>query len=81
MTDSSLSRRQALALLAAASATPLGALAADAFPGRDPVKIIVGYSAGGAVASVELPIVFDRRCPVFFRPSFISVRRTERLSG
>ena len=56
MTDSSLSRRQALALLAAASATPLGALAADAFPGRDPVKIIVGYSAGGAVDAVARTI-------------------------
>jgi tripartite-type tricarboxylate transporter receptor subunit TctC len=52
MTDSSLSRRQALALLAAAWATPLGAWAADAYPGRNPVKIVVGYSAGGAVDTI-----------------------------
>lgn len=51
-----LSRRQALALLAAASATPLGALAAEEFPGRDPVKVVVGYSAGGAVDAIARTI-------------------------
>lgn len=55
MNESSFSRRQALALLAA-SATPLGALAAEGFPGRDPVKIIVGYSAGGAVDTIARTI-------------------------
>jgi tripartite-type tricarboxylate transporter receptor subunit TctC len=45
------SRRQALALLAAASATPLGAFAQANYPER-PVTLVVGYSAGGAVDAV-----------------------------
>lgn len=48
---SNLSRRQALALLAAASATPLGARAQSGFPDK-PVTMVVGYSAGGAVDAV-----------------------------
>jgi tripartite-type tricarboxylate transporter receptor subunit TctC len=46
-----LSRRQALALLAAASATPLGVHAQGGYPER-PVTLVVGYSAGGAVDAV-----------------------------
>ncbi|MGZ5270488.1 MAG: Bug family tripartite tricarboxylate transporter substrate binding protein [Ramlibacter sp.] len=46
-----LSRRQALALLAAASAAPLGAHAQAGFPEK-PVTLVVGYSAGGAVDAV-----------------------------
>lgn len=56
MNDHSFSRRQALALLAAASTAPLGALAEEAFPGREPVKIVVGYSAGGAVDTIARTI-------------------------
>lgn len=48
---STLSRRQALALLAAASAAPLGARAQSGFPDK-PVTVVVGYSAGGAVDAV-----------------------------
>lgn len=48
---SNLSRRQALALLAAASAAPLGARAQSGFPDK-PVTVVVGYSAGGAVDAV-----------------------------
>src|SRR3954463_16114397 len=51
MTDISVSRRHALALLAAAAATPLGAHAQANFPEK-PVTLVVGYSAGGAVDAV-----------------------------
>src|SRR3954466_13154542 len=51
MHDMTLSRRQALALLAAASATPLGASAQANFPEKA-VTFVVGYSAGGAVDAV-----------------------------
>jgi tripartite-type tricarboxylate transporter receptor subunit TctC len=51
MNDTNLSRRQAIALLAAASATPLGAYAQAGFPDK-PITLVVGYSAGGAVDAV-----------------------------
>src|SRR4051794_21125910 len=51
MHDMTLSRRQALALLASAAATPLGAHAQANFPEK-PVTLVVGYSAGGAVDAV-----------------------------
>ena len=51
MNDMTLSRRQALALLAAAAAAPLGAQAQANFPEK-PVTLVVGYSAGGAVDAV-----------------------------
>src|SRR3954452_10742699 len=51
MTDMPLSRRHALALLAAAAATPLGAHAQANYPEK-PVTLVVGYSAGGAVDAV-----------------------------
>jgi tripartite-type tricarboxylate transporter receptor subunit TctC len=50
MRTSKISRRQALTAIAAAAAAPLAAQAAG-WPDK-PVKIIVGYSAGGAVDAV-----------------------------
>ena len=51
MHDTFISRRQALALVAAATAAPLAAQAQAGYPER-PVNLVVGYSAGGAVDAV-----------------------------
>jgi tripartite-type tricarboxylate transporter receptor subunit TctC len=51
MTHRFPSRRQALTLLAAATALPLAARAQAGYPNK-PVKVVVGYSAGGAVDAV-----------------------------
>jgi tripartite-type tricarboxylate transporter receptor subunit TctC len=51
MNRSSLSRRIALALLAAAVTAPLAVQAQASFPER-PITVVVGYSAGGAVDAV-----------------------------